>query len=68
MSLIPCALGLAGVIAFLVARHTREIGMRVALGATRQAVVRDFMRAAVRPVVIGTLFGLAAALPPRRVC
>ena len=66
VSLILCALGLAGVIAFLVARHTREIGIRVALGATAPAVVRHFLRAAVRPVVIGTSFGLAAALPAAR--
>ncbi len=66
VSLILCALGLAGVIAFLVARQTREIGIRVALGATPPAVVRHFLRAAVRPVLTGTLFGLAAALPAAR--
>lgn len=63
VSLVLCAVGLAGVIAFLVARHTREIGIRVALGATASEVVRHFVGAAVPPVVIGTVVGMAAALP-----
>lgn len=63
VSLVLCALGLAGVIAFLVARHTREIGIRVALGATAPEVVRHFLGAAVRPVLLGTVVGMAAALP-----
>lgn len=66
VSLVLCAVGLAGVITFLVARHTREIGIRVALGATASEVVRHFLGAAVRPVVIGTIVGLAAALPTAR--
>jgi len=61
LSLVLCALGLYGVIAFLVARHTREIGIRVALGATAPAVVRHFLGAAVRPVAIGVVVGLIVA-------
>ncbi len=66
LSLILCCVGLAGVIAFLVARHTREIGVRVALGATSSLVVRHFLMAAARPVVIGALVGLAVALGTSR--
>ena len=61
VSLLLCALGLYGVIAFLVARHTREIGIRVALGATAPLVVRHYLGAAVRPVAIGVVVGLAIA-------
>ena len=55
------ALGLYGVLTFSVARRTREIGIRVALGAQRRDVFRLIMIRGVILVVIGVAIGLAAS-------
>lgn len=54
---ISC-IGLYGVVAFTVARRTREIGVRVALGATPRAVVRFVLGGAARRVALGLAIGL----------
>lgn len=54
---ISC-IGLYGVVAFTVARRTREIGVRVALGATPRAVVRFVLGGAVRRIGLGLAIGL----------
>ncbi len=56
------SVGLYGVVAYLVSRRTREIGVRVALGARREDVVRLVLGQGIGPVVVGTLLGLGAAL------
>ncbi|HKR23419.1 MAG TPA: ABC transporter permease [Pyrinomonadaceae bacterium] len=55
------ALGLYGVLTFSVARRTREIGIRVALGAQRSDVFRLIMIRGVVLVGIGVVIGLAAS-------
>ena len=55
------ALGLYGVLTFSVARRTREIGIRVALGAQRRDVFRLIMIRGVILVGIGVVIGLAAS-------
>src|ERR1700741_2928881 len=54
------ALGLYGVLTFSVARRTREIGIRVALGAQRRDVFRLIMIRGVILVGVGVAIGLAA--------
>ena len=55
-------LGVYGVIAYGVACRTREIGLRIALGAEAEDVVGMFVRGGVRIAVIGLVFGAVAAV------
>jgi predicted permease len=61
------ALGLYGVLTFSVARRTREIGIRVALGAQRRDVFKLIMIRGVVLVGIGALVGVGAAIALSRV-
>jgi predicted permease len=62
LALVVAAAGVYGVMTFLVAARTREIGIRMALGADRAAVNRLVLLQALRPVAAGTVVGVAAAL------
>ena len=60
--LVMAIIGLYGVIAFMAAQRTQEIGVRMALGATRLDVMRLFLGEGLRLVLIGGAAGLAVAL------
>jgi predicted permease len=62
LALALASLGLYGVTAYSVARRTREIGVRMALGADRARVLRDVLRGALVQTGLGLLFGIPAAL------
>jgi putative ABC transport system permease protein len=62
IALVVTAVGLYGLIAYSVARRTREMGVRLALGATPGAVKRMVLREAARIVGLGIAAGLAGAL------
>jgi predicted permease len=67
LALALSALGLYGVISFGVTRRTREIGIRVALGADRGSVLWLVFRDAVKMILLGTAIGIAGALAATRV-
>src|SRR5690606_11929238 len=62
VALALAAIGIFGVLSYLVSQCTREIGIRVALGAGRGTVIGMVLRQAMGPAVVGVSLGLAAAL------
>ena len=61
MALVLACVGLYGVIAFSVAQRTRELGVRIALGATRWQVLQLVLGDSGRLVTVGVALGLVAA-------
>jgi macrolide transport system ATP-binding/permease protein len=62
LALIIASVGLYGVMSYFVARRTSEIGIRMALGATRSSVISMVFRSALFQVVVGFALGIPAAL------
>lgn len=54
-------LGTYGLVSYAVRQSTHEIGIRMALGATRSAIIREFVRRGLRLGAVGIAFGLALA-------
>ena len=61
LAVFLCAVGLYGVLAFAVTERTREIGVRIAIGATRSSIARLVLRDAVTVIAIGVAVGLVVA-------
>jgi len=65
-ALLLTMMGIYGVVAFLVGRRRREIGIRMALGAHRRDVLRLVLQQGMKPVSFGCITGLAGSLAASR--
>jgi len=67
LALVLAAVGIYGVLSYTVRRRVREIGIRVALGASHSDVLRLVVTDGMKPILLGVALGLAAALALSRV-
>jgi putative ABC transport system permease protein len=67
IAIVLCVIGLYGLTASVIGQRTREMGVRVALGADRRNLLRMLMWDSLRPVVLGLAVGAGAALLISRV-
>ena len=66
VAMLLACIGLYGVMAWMVGRRTREVGIRMALGAQRSDVLRLVLRQGITLIVFGVVVGMAAALAATR--
>ena len=62
LSLLLAAVGLFGVLSYIVSQRTTEIGVRIAIGAQRSQVLALMLSDGLRPASIGLLLGLAGGV------
>jgi ABC-type antimicrobial peptide transport system permease subunit len=62
LAVVLAAIGVYGVVSYLVAQRTREIGLRIALGAAPRGIMRVVLRGGISMAVVGGAIGLAGAL------
>jgi putative ABC transport system permease protein len=62
LALALALVGIYGVVSYSVTRHTREIGLRMALGAQRGTVLRHVVMRGMEPVIVGLICGVAGAV------
>ena len=66
LAVVMAAIGLYGVLAYMIGRRTGELGVRIALGAPGSAIAQLIVWQGLRPAIAGTVAGLAAGLAGAR--
>ena len=66
VALFITVVGISGTLALAEAQRSREIGLRIALGATRKTILREVLRRGMAPVLVGLGLGVAASLVVNR--
>jgi putative ABC transport system permease protein len=66
MALLLAAIGVSGVVGYLVGQRTQEIAVRLALGARRRTVLTLMLLEGLRPIGLGILAGIVASLAATR--
>jgi predicted permease len=66
LALVLSSIGLYGTMSYAVSRRTRELGIRLALGAQRKDLLRMVLREALQQVIIGVAIGIPVALAGAR--
>jgi ABC-type antimicrobial peptide transport system permease subunit len=56
-------MGIYGVVSFAVSRRTKEMGIRVALGASKRHIVGTVLRSGFQPIAVGMVIGILLAVP-----
>jgi len=67
LALVLCTVGIYSVLAYSVRRGMKEIGLRIAFGATQRDVLRVVIAQGMKPTVTGIVVGLTAALALGRI-
>jgi putative ABC transport system permease protein len=67
LALVLAAVGIYSVLAYTVRRRVREIGIRMALGASHSDVLRLVLTDGLKPILLGIAIGVAAALALSRI-
>lgn len=62
LALLLSSIGIYGVVSYLVGQQTREIGLRLALGAQRRDVLRLILGSGAKSALLGVAIGIVAAL------
>jgi predicted permease len=66
LSLVLAAVGLFGVLSYIVAQRTTEIGIRIALGAQREQVLKLMLMNGLRPALAGLVLGVVVSIGASR--
>jgi ABC-type antimicrobial peptide transport system permease subunit len=67
VAMLIAVIGIYGVAAFAINQRTKEIGIRMALGATKNDIMRWALRLGLKPILAGLAIGLALAVAGARV-
>lgn len=67
LALLLASIGIYGVVAYIVSQRTREIGIRMTLGASASEIVRLVLRGSMRPAILGMLIGVGCCAGVSRI-